>query len=177
MSKTSLKAPSREPQQDVQGVFQNFQWQAYLGYTYVRFWETPSAQVNTNGLNFGVVYYFKDWIGGDGEFVGTFGSQYGDRAKFLLGMGGARFRWSAPRGLSFGRTGFWVARTICRRRQMAVREPWRMSWAAESTSPLDAGAGLTAYQQTWWALGISTLTSSARSFRLGLSSSSSAFGG
>ena len=99
MSTTTLSQPAAAPQQDVQGVFQNFQWQAYLGYTYVRFWETPSVQVNTNGLNFGVVYYFRDWIGADGEFVGTFGSQYGDRAKFLLGMGGARFRWSAPRGL------------------------------------------------------------------------------
>ena len=84
MSTTSLSEPAGKPQQDVQGVFQNFPWQAYLGYTYVRFWETPSAQVNTNGLNFGVVYYFRDWIGADGEFVGTFGSQYGEDRKSVV---------------------------------------------------------------------------------------------
>jgi hypothetical protein len=99
MSSIAIGEPAGTPQQDVQGVFQNFNWQAYLGYSYVRFWETPGIQVNTNGVNFGVVYYFKDWIGADGEFVGTFGSQYGDTAKFLLGMGGGRLRWSAPRGL------------------------------------------------------------------------------
>lgn len=99
LSTTTLADPAGAPQQDVQGVFQNFQWQAYAGYTFVRFYQVPGIQLNTNGLNFGVVYYFKDWIGADGEFVATFGSQYGDTAKFLLGMGGARFRWSAPRGL------------------------------------------------------------------------------
>jgi hypothetical protein len=96
---SAFNQPAALPQQDVQGVFQNFNWQAYAGYTFVRFFQVPGIQVNTNGLNFGVVYYFKDWIGADGEFVGTFGSQYGDTAKFLLGMGGGRLRWSAPRGL------------------------------------------------------------------------------
>ncbi len=86
-------APSEpaEPQ-NVQGVFQNFDWQAYLGYTYVRFFEVPGTQVNTDGLNFGVVYYLKEWVGVDGEFVGTYGTQYGDNAKFLMGMGGVRVR-------------------------------------------------------------------------------------
>jgi hypothetical protein len=95
----ALSDPAAAPQQPVQGVFQNFPWQAYLGYTFVRFYQTPGVTINTNGLNFGVVYYFKDWIGADGEFVATFGSQYAHTAKFLLGMGGARLRWSAPRGL------------------------------------------------------------------------------
>lgn len=99
MSTTALGGAAAEQQPDVQGVFQYFNWQAYLGYTYVRFFQVPGIQLNTNGLNFGVVYYFREWIGADGEFVGTFGSQYGDTAKFLLGMGGARLRWSAPRGL------------------------------------------------------------------------------
>jgi hypothetical protein len=98
-SSSAFSQPLESPQQDVQGVFQNFNWQAYAGYTFVRFFQVPGIQLNTNGLNFGVVYYFKDWIGADGEFVGTFASQYGDTAKFLLGMGGGRLRWSAPRGL------------------------------------------------------------------------------
>jgi len=90
---------SSAPPQVVQNVFQQYNWQAYVGYTYVRFFQTPDVSLNTNGFNFGIVYYMKSWVGADGEFVATFGSQYGDTAKFLLGMGGLRFRWSAPRGL------------------------------------------------------------------------------
>jgi hypothetical protein len=85
--------------QGVQNVFQTYNWQAYFGYTYVRFFQTPGVSLNTNGFNFGIVYYLRNWVGADGEFVSTFGSQYGDTANFLLGMGGLRFRWSAPRGL------------------------------------------------------------------------------
>lgn len=94
----SSAANSASPQY-VQSVFQEFPWQIYAGYTFVRFYQVPGVQVNTNGLNFGVVYYIRDWVGAEGEFTGTFGSQYGDTAKFLLGMGGLRFRWSAPRGI------------------------------------------------------------------------------
>jgi len=85
--------------QYVQSVFQEFDWQVYAGYTFLRFYQVPGVQVNTNGLNFGVVYYFKDWVGAEGEFTSTFGSQYGHTAKYLLGMGGLRFRWSIPRGI------------------------------------------------------------------------------
>lgn len=86
-------APSEpaEPQM-VQGVFQNYDWQAYVGYTYVRFYEVPGIQLNANGVNFGVVYYVKDWLGVDGEFVGGFDWQYGACGKFLMGMGGVRVR-------------------------------------------------------------------------------------
>jgi hypothetical protein len=80
-----------EPQM-VQGVFQNYDWQAYVGYTYVRFYEVPGIEVNANGVNFGVVYYVKDWLGVDGEFVGGFDWQYGACGKFLMGMGGVRVR-------------------------------------------------------------------------------------
>ncbi len=95
----ALTEPAAADPQVVQSVFQNFNWQAYAGYTFVRFYQTPGVTLSTNGLNFGIVYYFKDWVGADGEFVATFGSQFGQSSKFLLGMGGLRFRWSAPRGL------------------------------------------------------------------------------
>jgi hypothetical protein len=84
--------PADPDPQGVQGVFQYFNWQAYVGYTYVRFFEVPGTEINTNGLNFGIVYYVKDWLGADGEFVGTYGSQFGDNAKFLMGLGGVRVR-------------------------------------------------------------------------------------
>jgi hypothetical protein len=89
----SAPAPGEpaEPQM-VQGVFQNFDWQAYVGYTYVRFYEVPGTEVNANGVNFGVVYYVKDWLGVDGEFVGGYDWQFGTCGKFLMGMGGVRVR-------------------------------------------------------------------------------------
>ena len=85
--------------QYVQSVFQEFNWQVYAGYTFMRFYQTPSAEIDTNGLNLGLVYYIKDWVGAEGELTSTFGSQYGDTAKFLMAGGGLRFRWSAPRNI------------------------------------------------------------------------------
>lgn len=95
-------ASPAEPPQVVYGVKPNYDFQAYLGYTFLRFYEVPGTQINTNGLNYSIVYYpdyFKGWVGADGEFVLTFGSQFNEKARFLLGMGGARFRWSAPRNI------------------------------------------------------------------------------
>jgi hypothetical protein len=85
--------------QSLQGVFPQFDWQAYLGYTYVRFFQVPGTQVNTNGLNFSLVYYMKSWLGADGELVSTFGTQFGDNAKFLMGLGGVRVRHAMSRGI------------------------------------------------------------------------------
>jgi hypothetical protein len=92
-------SPNPASPQFTQSVFQHFDWEVYAGYAFVRFYQVPGVELNTNGLNFGVVYYIKDWVGAEGEFTGTFGSQYGDTSRFLLGLGGLRFRWSAPRGI------------------------------------------------------------------------------
>lgn len=86
------------------GVFQTYDWQATVGYTYLRFYIVPhpSTVENTNGLNLGIVYYpGGKWIGADGEFIATFDSLYGHTLKLTAGMGGPRFRWAAPRGLEF----------------------------------------------------------------------------
>jgi len=85
--------------QGVYGVLQNFNWQAYMGYTFVGFYELPGARQNENGFNYSIVYYLKDWLGADGEFVATFGSQNGQASRFLVGAGGPRFRWSRPHGV------------------------------------------------------------------------------
>jgi hypothetical protein len=93
-------SPAEPPQ--VYGVKPNYDFQAYLGYTFLRFYEVPGTQINTNGFNYGIVYYpdyFKGWLGADGEFVLTFGSQFDEKARFLLGMGGVRVRWAAPRNV------------------------------------------------------------------------------
>jgi hypothetical protein len=86
------------PPQDVQGVYQNYSGEAYIGYTYVRFFEVPGSQYNTNGFNFSVQYYLRDWFGLDGEFVSTFGSQLGETSHYLLGVGGIRIRKAGPYG-------------------------------------------------------------------------------
>lgn len=98
-SVSSVSSEPAELPQGVYGVFQKFQWQAYIGYTYVRFFEVPGTQENENGFNYSIVYYIKDWVGADGEFVATFGSQNGLASRFLVGAGGPRLRWSRPRGV------------------------------------------------------------------------------
>lgn len=92
--------PSPEPQY-VQGVYQQYSWQAYVGYTFFRFYETshPTVRENQNGANWSIVYYLKDWFGIDGEMSATYGTQNGQDSWFLFGGGGARFRWLAPRGI------------------------------------------------------------------------------
>src|SRR5271154_3431689 len=69
--------PSEPAQQgpDVHGVFQNYNWQAYAGYTFYRFYLVPKTTLNMNGVDLGVVYYPKGWlVGADGEFVGAWAS-------------------------------------------------------------------------------------------------------
>jgi hypothetical protein len=91
-------APSPAPQ-DVTSVFQTYNWQAYLGYTYFRFYEVPGITENTNGFDINMVYYFKNWIGAEGDLSATHGTQQDVSSWFAFGGGGPRFRWSARRGL------------------------------------------------------------------------------
>lgn len=83
------------PPQGVYGVRPVFNFEAYAGYTWFRFYEVPGTTTSMNGLNFSIQYYPKPWIGGDGEFVLTLGNQYPYQARFLLGLGGVRVR-TAP---------------------------------------------------------------------------------
>jgi hypothetical protein len=92
--------PDPAPASLVQSVFQTYDWQAYVGYTFFRFYLEPKLTNNTNGLNLGLDYYpGGGWIGVDGEFVGTFGSAPGCTTKFVMAAGGPRFRWQGPRGI------------------------------------------------------------------------------
>jgi hypothetical protein len=94
----SLAAPA-DPPQYVQGVHMIYSWQAYFGYTFFRFYEVPGTQRNTNGFNYSMVYFIKDWFGLDGEFAATHTSINAFDGWFLFGGGGPRFRWSGPRGI------------------------------------------------------------------------------
>jgi len=96
----SPSSPAPDPQ-GVQGVFVNYNWQAYFGYTFTRVYEHSHATLDTNGFNYSIVYYFDkfSWFGLDGEMAATRDSQFGADGWFLFGGGGPRFRWSGPRGI------------------------------------------------------------------------------
>jgi hypothetical protein len=85
-------APPDPPQ--VYSVRPYYDFEGYVGYTFVRFYEIPAITLTTNGFNFSVIYFPRDWIGADGEFVMTLGNQYPYQARFLLGLGGARVRFA-----------------------------------------------------------------------------------
>jgi hypothetical protein len=93
-----LPAPAVPPQ-DVTSVFESYSWQVYGGYTFQRFYELPNITPNMNGFNLSVVYYWKDWLGADGEFAATHATQDNVSSWFLFGGGGPRFRWSAKKGI------------------------------------------------------------------------------
>lgn len=95
----ALPAPPAPKPQDVTSVFENYSWQAYAGYTYMRFFELPSITKNTNGYNFGLVYYITNHWGVDGEFQGSYLHQGGTDGWFLFAGGGPRFRWALPRNI------------------------------------------------------------------------------
>jgi hypothetical protein len=92
-------SPAVEPPQYVQSVYENYAWQAYIGYEYLRLYQAPGFTKNTNGFTYSMVYYINNWFGLDGELDATHLSELGTDGWFLMGGGGPRFRWSAPRGL------------------------------------------------------------------------------
>jgi hypothetical protein len=101
---SSSSAASPQDRPTVFGVFQNYSWQIYAGYTFVRFYVAgghPSVTENMNGLDLGLVYFLPKvtWIGIEGQYVGAWGSLINHESQFDLGMGGARFRWSIPLGM------------------------------------------------------------------------------
>lgn len=101
-SSAAKASADAQQQPSVYGVFQNYSWQIYAGYSFFRFYiaSKPDIIENMNGLDLGIVFYpHGGWIGVEGQFAGEFGSLFGDSSRFALGLGGARFRWSAPRGI------------------------------------------------------------------------------
>jgi len=95
----SLSLAPAPPPQDVTSVFERYDWQLYAGYTFFRFYELPHITENMNGFDINMVYYFKDWVGAEGDLSATHATQGGESSWFAFGGGGPRFRWSARRGL------------------------------------------------------------------------------
>ena len=101
-SATTAPNLALDPQpQVVLSVHQTYAWQAYVGYSFFRFYESshPTIRENQNGANWSIVYYWKDWLGFEGEMAATYGNQFHQDSWFLFGGGGPRFRWSGPRGI------------------------------------------------------------------------------
>lgn len=97
---SSGPGPAGALPQGVHGVYQNYSFQIYGGYTFMRFYEVPSLTQNQNGFNVGGVYYYKSgFVGADGELLATFGTAFGYHSRLAFAGGGPRFRWSGPRGL------------------------------------------------------------------------------
>jgi hypothetical protein len=91
-------APSPAPQA-VQGVFEKYDTDISVGYTFMRFYEVPGDTLNGNGFNVSAVYWYRDWWGPDGEFFATYSRQPGVNSWVAIGAGGVRVRKVLDRGL------------------------------------------------------------------------------
>jgi hypothetical protein len=95
-------APDPEPvPQAIQGVFEKYNYDAYAGYTFFRFYEVPGIDFNMNGFNGSFVYWYRDRIGPDAEVFATYGNQPGINTWLTFGGIGPRVRWIKPRGIDF----------------------------------------------------------------------------
>jgi hypothetical protein len=97
-SDSSSEPPAQRS--NVYGVFETYKWQAYVGYSFFRFFALPSRKENMNGLDLGLVYYpTASWIGVDGDILAQFGTFLNHSSRFTSYTGGPRFRWQGPRGI------------------------------------------------------------------------------
>jgi hypothetical protein len=97
---SSAPATNASPDpQYVQGVFVNYNWQAYVGYTYTHFGAQHGISRNLNGFNLDIAYYFKSWFGIEGEMFATHDSPNNQSSWFVFVGGGPRFRWQARKGI------------------------------------------------------------------------------
>jgi hypothetical protein len=93
--------PAAEPEpQGVYGVVQNYDWQAYVGFSHLVFYELPGVTGNLNGFNMSLVFYpHGGHFGADGEFAAEFAPQGNVNTRMEIGLGGARYRLEGPSGL------------------------------------------------------------------------------
>ncbi|MGB9070108.1 MAG: hypothetical protein WCC21_16180 [Candidatus Acidiferrales bacterium] len=92
--------PAEPAPQGVYGVLQNYNWQAYVGFSHISFYELPGVTGQLNGFNMSLVYYPHSghWAG-DGEFVTGFAPQDGVNTHLAMGLGGVRYRVDVGHGL------------------------------------------------------------------------------
>jgi hypothetical protein len=84
--------PEPEPQ-GVYGVLQNYNWQAYVGFTHFVFYELPGVTGNLNGFNMALTYYpHGGHFAGDGEFAAAFAPNDAVNTRIEMGFAGVRYR-------------------------------------------------------------------------------------
>jgi hypothetical protein len=133
-------APSPAPMpQSVQGVFERYQSDVAVGYTFFRFYETPSDQLNGNGFNISGTYWYHDWWGPDAEFFATYSTQPGVNSWVGLGAGGLRVRKVMERGLDV-----W-AHGLIGVAYLAPKAPYGDEWGGAAV--LGVGADLNAHHR------------------------------
>lgn len=93
--------PPQPPPQGVQGVFEKYSYDVSVGYTFFRFYEVPGIRSNMNGVNSSLVYWYRDWLGADGEVFAVYGSQPGQNSWLVFFGGGPRLRYVGPKGMDF----------------------------------------------------------------------------
>jgi hypothetical protein len=96
----ALPADPEPAPQGVYGVLQNFNWQAYAGFTHFTFYELPGVTGQLNGFNLSLAYYPHGghW-GGEGEFVTALAPQDGVTTRLSAALGGVKYRLDLGRGL------------------------------------------------------------------------------
>lgn len=93
-----IPEPAEPPPQGVYGVLQNYNWQAYVGFTHFVFYELPGVTGNLNGFNMSLVYYpHGGHFAGDGEFAAAFAPQGSVNTRIAMGLGGVRYRLEVAR--------------------------------------------------------------------------------
>lgn len=86
--------------QGVYGVLQNYDWQAYVGFSHMSFFELPGVTGQLNGFNMAIEFYpHSGHLAADGEFATGFAPQNGVTTRLALGLGGVRYRVDVGRGL------------------------------------------------------------------------------
>jgi hypothetical protein len=94
--------PAPAPQGGVIGVYENYSFQFYGGYTFLRFYEAPHHIQTRNGFDTSLAYYYHaGWFGAEGSLLGAFGHQFNENSRFVFVGAGPRFRWAAPRAVEF----------------------------------------------------------------------------
>ena len=98
----SASNSAASPRPEVQSVFPSYRFQAYGGYTFVRFNAFPGRHVSRNGFDISLSYFLKSGLFGvEGAVTGAFGSIGNENSGFALVGGGPRVRWAGPRGFQF----------------------------------------------------------------------------
>lgn len=93
---SARSAPAEPEPQGVYGVLQNYNWQAYVGFTHFVFYELPGVTGNLNGFNMSLAYYpHGGHFAGDGEFAAAFAPNSQVNTRIEMGLGGVRYRLQA----------------------------------------------------------------------------------